>query len=123
MHSFSPLCWVQAPGQVFDGRRFGTSRLQEPFQPGKTTPLYPVFIRAVSGDLGLRKRPTATDLQGLAAEVAAEIKEMESLCRDRERNIPLAKESFPLTENLGYCRNCQFRELCDRVEGVNSAGI
>ena len=76
-----------------------------------------------NGYAEIEKRPTATDLQGLAAEVAAEIKEMESLCRDRERNIPLGKESFPLTENLGYCRNCQFRELCDRVEGENSAGI
>lgn len=73
-----------------------------------------------NGYAEIEKRPTAADLQGLAAEVAAEIQEMESLCRDPERNIPLGKESFPLTENLGYCRNCQFRELCDRVEGVNS---
>ena len=66
----------------------------------------------------IEKRPTSVDLQGLAAEVAAEIQQMQSLCLDAERNIPLSKENFPLTDNVGYCRNCQFRELCDRVEAA-----
>ena len=65
----------------------------------------------------------AADLQGLAAEVAAEIQQMQELLRDPERNIPLEKASFPLTENLGYCRHCQFRELCDRAEAAGSAGL
>ena len=71
----------------------------------------------------IEKRPTAADLQGLAAEVAAEIQQMQELLRDPERNIPLEKASFPLTENLGYCRHCQFRELCDRAEPAGSAGL
>jgi CRISPR/Cas system-associated exonuclease Cas4 (RecB family) len=65
------------------------------------------------------KHPTRTDLQGLAMEVMAEIQDMQSLLRDVERNIPLGKNNFPLTENRGYCRNCQFRKLCDRVEVSN----
>ena len=48
---------------------------------------------------------------------------MQELLRDPERNIPLEKASFPLTENLGYCRHCQFRELCDRAEAAGSAGL
>ena len=36
--------------------------------------------------------------------------------RDPERNIPLDKQAFPLTETTGYCRHCHFRELCDRIE-------
>ena len=63
----------------------------------------------------VEKQPTRADLQGLAAEVAAEVQQMQDLLRDPERNIPLEKVSFPLTENLGYCCHCQFRELCDRV--------
>jgi hypothetical protein len=66
----------------------------------------------------IEKRPTASDLLGLATEVAAEIQQMEGLCRDPERNIPLEKEAFPLTENTGYCRHCQLRELCGRVEAT-----
>lgn len=72
--------------------------------------------------LPLRAPATAADLQGLASEVAAEILAMESACRDPERNIPLGKEKFPLTENLGYCRNCQFRELCNRAGVEMEAG-
>jgi len=63
----------------------------------------------------IEKRPTRADLQGLAAEVAAEIQQMQGLLRDPERNIPLEKVAFPLTENLGYCSHCQFRVLCDRI--------
>jgi hypothetical protein len=63
----------------------------------------------------VEKQPTRSDLQGLAAEVAAEIQQMQDLLRDPERNIPLEKVFFPLTENLGYCCQCQFRELCDRI--------
>lgn len=34
----------------------------------------------------------------------------------QRRNIPLSKEHFPLTDNPGYYRQCQFRELCGRED-------
>jgi hypothetical protein len=64
----------------------------------------------------IEKQPSGDELEGLAREVAAETAQMQTLCQDPERNIPLAKEAFPLTDNFGYCRHCQFRELCDRVD-------
>ncbi|MEX1324538.1 MAG: hypothetical protein AB1Z21_10180, partial [Synechococcaceae cyanobacterium] len=64
----------------------------------------------------IRKQPTRAELEGLALEVAAKIGQMRRHCQDPERNIPLAKDHFPLTDNLGYCRQCAFRELCDRVD-------
>lgn len=63
--------------------------------------------------LELEKQPKVAELDGLAVEVAAEIQQMQALCNDPERNIPLEKEAFPLTDNPGICRNCQYRELCD----------
>ena len=41
---------------------------------------------------------------------------MQVLCQDPERNIPMPKEAFPLTDNPGICRNCQYRQLCDRID-------
>ncbi len=71
----------------------------------------------------IEKQPTNAELDGLALEVAADIAQMRSLCQDPERKIPLVKEHFPLTDNVGYCRHCAFRELCDRVEdGVAPTG-
>ena len=64
----------------------------------------------------LEKQPSSAELDGLAVEVAAEIQQMKSFCKDPERNIPLEKDAFSLTENLGSCRQCQFRELCERVD-------
>jgi CRISPR/Cas system-associated exonuclease Cas4 (RecB family) len=64
----------------------------------------------------LEKQPSSDELDGLAVEVAAEIQQMQALCRDPERNIPHEKQAFPLTDNAGICRNCQFRELCDRID-------
>lgn len=58
--------------------------------------------------------PSKGELDALATEVGAEIAQMKLLCADPERNIPLEKEAFPLTDNLGFCRHCAFRELCDR---------
>lgn len=69
----------------------------------------------------IEKRPSVSDLEGLATEVAAEIRQMQALCRDPERNIPVEKPAFPLTETTGYCRHCQFRELCDRTEVQDDA--
>jgi CRISPR/Cas system-associated exonuclease Cas4 (RecB family) len=59
-------------------------------------------------------QPSKAELDALATEVAAEIAQMKLLCADPERNSPLEKEAFPLTDNLGFCRHCAFRELCGR---------
>jgi CRISPR/Cas system-associated exonuclease Cas4 (RecB family) len=59
-------------------------------------------------------QPSKAELDALATEVAAEIAQMTMLCADPERNIPREKEAFPLTDNLGFCRHCAFRELCGR---------
>jgi hypothetical protein len=59
-------------------------------------------------------QPNKAELDALATEVAAEIAQMKLLCADPERNIPLEKEAFPLTDNLGFCRHCAYRELCGR---------
>lgn len=58
--------------------------------------------------------PSKAELKALAIEVRAEIAQMKLLCADPERNSPLEKEAFPLTDNLGFCRHCAFRELCGR---------
>jgi hypothetical protein len=59
--------------------------------------------------------PTEAELDALAAEVCADIQQMKLLCRDPEQNLPLEKDRFPMTEQLGHCRHCQYRKLCDRV--------
>jgi hypothetical protein len=40
---------------------------------------------------------------------------MKAMCLDPEPNVPVDKEMFPMTEQLGYCRHCQYRRLCDRT--------
>lgn len=72
-----------------------------------------------NGYVEVEKHPTISDLHGLTIDVAAEIRVMHSLLSDVVRNIPLGKNLFQMTDNLGYCSNCQFRELCDRVEAGN----
>lgn len=64
----------------------------------------------------IEKRPESQEIEALAAEVTAELKQMESLCRDATRNVPLDRDAFALTESLRICRHCAFRELCDRAE-------
>ncbi len=64
----------------------------------------------------IEKQPSRGDLEALAGDVAAEIEQMQDLCQFPERNIPLAKEAFPLTVHRSTCRHCQFRELCGRGE-------
>lgn len=61
-------------------------------------------------------QPSAAELQSLAAEVTAEIQQMKTLCSDAERNVPLPRDAFPLTEAVELCRHCQFRRLCDRED-------
>ncbi len=53
-------------------------------------------------------------ISGFAQTVRRETEEMRSLCADVEENIPLGKEEFPMTESLGLCGYCDFRELCGR---------
>lgn len=72
-----------------------------------------------NGYAEVEKQPTIADLQGFAIDVAAEINVMHGLIRDATLNIPLSKNLFQMTDNFGYCSNCQFRELCDRVERGN----
>lgn len=68
----------------------------------------------------IEKRPSSSELQGLATDVAAEIREMERYCQNPELNIPLPKQAFPLTDQRGSCSHCQFRELCDSGAGPES---
>jgi hypothetical protein len=60
-------------------------------------------------------RPTAADLQATVDRVRRETAAMQACCRDVERNLPLEKEAFPMTENLQVCSGCPFRELCERL--------
>jgi len=47
-------------------------------------------------------QPNKGELDALATAVGAEIAQMKLLCADPERNIPLEKEAFPLTDNHGW---------------------
>lgn len=55
------------------------------------------------------------DLDNFANTVREESQEMYKYCADHHANIPLPKESFPMTEAVNFCKTCNFRELCDRV--------
>ena len=56
-----------------------------------------------------------SDLKEFALQIRAETEEMYSFCSDMQENMPLEKESFPMTSRLGFCKYCNFKELCDRV--------
>lgn len=55
------------------------------------------------------------DLQKFEERVQSETQEMYSYCSNIESNIPLPKESFPMTEQERLCGYCKFRELCGRA--------
>jgi CRISPR/Cas system-associated exonuclease Cas4 (RecB family) len=44
--------------------------------------------------------------------IRREMEEMASFLRDRERNIPLDEGSFPRHHSEGFCRRCDFQEIC-----------
>jgi len=52
----------------------------------------------------------------LCDRILSSVKEMKQYLVDRdiEKNEPLPKESFPETEDLSRCKNCNFIELCGR---------
>ena len=52
----------------------------------------------------------------LCDRILSSVKEMKQYLvdRDTEKNEPLPKESFPETEDLSCCKNCNFIELCGR---------
>jgi len=37
---------------------------------------------------------------------------MAAYLKDRERNIPLDEEAFPRHHNEGFCRRCEFQQIC-----------
>jgi hypothetical protein len=58
--------------------------------------------------------PVDSDLANFAAMVRSETEEMYAFCRDIEQNEPIEKESFLMTDHLGICKYCNFKELCGR---------
>ncbi len=59
--------------------------------------------------------PSDRDLKEFAAQIRVETEGMYSFCSYMQENVPLDKESFPMTSHLGFCRYCNFKELCDRI--------
>ncbi|RJQ42683.1 MAG: hypothetical protein C4534_09740 [Gaiellales bacterium] len=57
---------------------------------------------------------TEADLEGFRRTIKHETGEMQALCADVEKNIPLEKDAFPPDESGEACRFCNFRELCGR---------
>ena len=57
----------------------------------------------------------------LCDRITSSVKEMKQYLvdRDTEKNAPLPKESFPQTEDLSRCKNCNFLELCGREFVIN----
>lgn len=47
-----------------------------------------------------------------AESIAAETEAMQACTTDINRNIPLPKEDFPLTDQTSRCRFCNYRKLC-----------
>lgn len=49
---------------------------------------------------------------------------MAACLRDPEKNIPRGEECFPRRDNPGFCRYCEFQEIClgNREEGMGNGG-
>jgi hypothetical protein len=54
------------------------------------------------------------DMQDFATLVRTQTHEMQGICADVERNVPLPKDRFPLTSIESMCGYCNYRELCGR---------
>ena len=54
------------------------------------------------------------DIEAFSDQIREETEEMYEYCEDVLDNIPLAKVEFPMTDKLGLCKYCNFRELCGR---------
>jgi len=59
---------------------------------------------------------TAEIASALCDTITSSVRDMKQYLVDGdiERNEPLPKDSFPKTDDLSICRNCNFRELCNR---------
>lgn len=57
---------------------------------------------------------TEYDIDEFAGRVKSQTEEMYKFCEEPELNIPLAKEMFKMTNAVNFCKNCNFRELCER---------
>lgn len=57
---------------------------------------------------------TDHDLALFREQIKQETEDMHAFCQDIEENIPLAKNSFPMTSDSQGCKFCNFRELCGR---------
>ena len=55
------------------------------------------------------------DLDDFVSLVRTQTNEMHEYCKDTENNIPLEKDSFPMTSSINFCKHCEYRELCDRA--------
>ncbi len=55
------------------------------------------------------------EIKDFAAKIRKQSEEMYGFCEDKDKNIPLPKSKFPLTDNRNICEYCNFRELCNRV--------
>jgi hypothetical protein len=60
--------------------------------------------------------PSNSNIEDFAAKISAETQQMYAFCSDVEQNVPLEKETFPMTTQRGFCRYCNFKELCNRIE-------
>lgn len=54
-------------------------------------------------------------VEGFSERIRNETVEMYGFCSDIDQNVPLPKSEFPMTEHLGICAHCGFREICDRA--------
>lgn len=60
--------------------------------------------------------PADSDIEDFVVQISAERQQMYAFCSDVEQNLPLEKETFPMTTQWGFCRYCNFKELCNRIE-------
>jgi hypothetical protein len=54
------------------------------------------------------------DIDDFAMQVREQTDAMHEFCEVPELNIPLPKERFEMTPLVNFCKNCKYRELCDR---------
>jgi CRISPR/Cas system-associated exonuclease Cas4 (RecB family) len=52
------------------------------------------------------------DFTDFFAQARDQTAQMQALCKDKEQNIPLARDHFPLSPNQRLCKYCNFQELC-----------
>jgi hypothetical protein len=54
------------------------------------------------------------DIQAFFTSIKRETAEMYEYCADVEENNPKEKKFFIMTDNIDICKNCNYRELCNR---------